>query len=86
MINWLKGAFEWHDNGASARKLTAFTMAACLVLIDVNWIRHAYSREDFSQLMEMVWAHIIFISLLLGIKTIDKLIEFKFGGKKDEAK
>ncbi len=83
-IGWFKGAFEWHDNGASARKLTAFTMVACLVLIDFNWVRHAYSKEDFAQLMPMVWAHIFFIGLLLGIKSIDKLIEYKFGGKKHE--
>ena len=68
-IDWIKGSFEHGTHGASARKVTAFAVTACVVFAHVSWIRYSFQKDNFSLLPEILMIDYGFIAVLLGLST-----------------
>jgi hypothetical protein len=69
------------DNGFSARKLTSVITMTCIVLIHVSWLKHAFLREDYEYIIEILTIDEIFVLLLLGIVTMEQISKFRNGQK-----
>lgn len=65
----------------SARKLSAFVAMACAVAAEIVWLKHAYNREDFALLGEVLMIDFFFVSVCLGLTTWEK---FKLKEPKNE--
>ena len=83
-LKWVKSSFDTYSKGASARKLTAFSITACVILIHIMWIRYAYRHEDFQLLPEILIIDYSFIAALLGMTTY-QYIKTKDNGKQDNS-
>jgi nitrogen fixation/metabolism regulation signal transduction histidine kinase len=71
-------------NGFSARKLTSAIAMTCYVLIQVSWLKHAFLREDYEYIIEILVINACFILLLLGIITMEQVISFKKSNTKED--
>jgi len=62
-------SFKMGNAGFSSRKLTAFTIIACIVAAHVKWL----SLGDFSQLGEVFIIDYGFVAALFGMTTYSGL-------------
>jgi len=72
------------NSGFSARKLTAFIGVACYVLIHLSWLKHAFLKEDYEYMIELVVVDALFILLSLGIVTLEQISRLKEGNRGNE--
>lgn len=72
------------NNGFSARKLTAIVVMACFVIVHVSWLKHAFLREKYEYMIEVLIIDSSFVSLLLGIVTVAELIKLKGSNKNND--
>lgn len=73
------------DEGFSARKLTSIVVMCCIVLIHASWLKHAFLREDYEYIIEILVIDSTFVLLLLGIVTMEQITRFKEGTQKKES-
>lgn len=72
--DFLKSFYNKFEEGMSARKLTAFTLMACIVYGHLRFV-------DVTVIVEVLIIDLSAVALLLGIVTVQNLIEFKTGIK-----
>jgi hypothetical protein len=66
VIDWLKGSFDTSDAGASAKKLTSFTIVILMV-----WLHVKFATADNA--IEFLITDGSLVLALLGVATWDKL-------------
>lgn len=66
----LLASFENSPSGLSARKLSAFVLMVCVV-----WLHYKY--VDISVVVEVIVTDLCFVLLLLGIITVQNIIELR---------
>lgn len=82
IIQKLLSAFDTHSKGFSARKLSAFAIMACVVLMHVVWLKYAFRTEKFDLLEGILLIDYAFIGTCLGMTTYETVK--KLNTKKDE--
>jgi len=70
---WIKSSWEYTTKGASARKLTAFSITSCVISMHAVWVAHAFSKEDFTLMVSILYADYAFVGALLGMTTYQYL-------------
>lgn len=84
IARWIKSSWEHTTKGASARKLTAFSITSCVVSMHAMWVSHAYSKEDFSLMVSILYADYAFVAALLGMTTYQYLKQNNKGDDKEQ--
>ena len=84
-LKWVKSSFDTYSKGASARKLTAFSITACVLLMHIMWLRYAYRHENFALLPEILIIDYSFIAALLGMTTYQYIKTKENGTKTDNS-
>lgn len=76
------------NSGFSARKLTSIIVIVCIVLVHASWLKHAFLREDYEYMIDILVIDSVFVLLLLGIVTLEQVKNFKVlnSSKKKESK
>jgi len=79
----LIGSLDNNKNtGFSARKITVLVVMVCVIFVHASWLKHAFLREDYEFIIEILTIDSLFVLLLLGIVTIEQISKLK-NGKKD---
>lgn len=71
------------NTGFSARKITVLIIVICIILIHLSWLKHAFLREDYKFIVEILSIDSLFVLLLLGIVTIEQISKLKNGNKNE---
>lgn len=71
------------NTGFSARKITVLIIVICIILIHLSWLKHAFLREDYKFIVEILSIDSLFVLLLLGIVTIEQIAKLKNGNKNE---
>ena len=74
------------NSGFSARKISVLVIMVCIILIHLSWLKHAFLREDYKFIIEILTIDSLFVLLLLGIVTIEQISKLKNGSKPKEEK
>lgn len=78
----IQGAFDTQaGNGFSARKLSAFVIIVCILASHFSWLKHAYTKEDYTLLTEVLFIDYGFIAALLGMTTYEGITRKKLETK-----
>lgn len=74
------------NSGFSARKISVLVVMVCVIFVHASWLKHAFLREDYEYIIEILVIDSLFVLLLLGIVTIEQISKLKNGSKttKDE--
>lgn len=81
----IESAFDNHSkHGFSARKLTSFAIIVCVVMAHFSWLKHAYTKEDYNLLSEVLFIDYGFIAALLGMTTYSSITEKRLQTNKTE--
>jgi nitrogen fixation/metabolism regulation signal transduction histidine kinase len=72
------------NSGFSARKISVLVIMVCIILIHLSWLKHAFLREDYKFIIEILTIDSLFVLLLLGIVTIEQINKLKNGSKPKE--
>lgn len=65
LIDWIKGAFEANNSGASARKLSAFVIILMVVITHIKW----FKSSQWEYLTIVLGLDYTFILVCLGLAT-----------------
>lgn len=65
------------DGQPSARKLSSFVTMILIVFVHIWWLRHAYLREDFNLLAEILIIDFSATGAFLGLKTWEDVMKHK---------
>lgn len=71
------------NTGFSARKITVLVVMFMIILIHLSWLKHAFLREDYKFIVEILSIDSLFVLLLLGIVTIEQVAKLKSGNKNE---
>jgi|6_EtaG_2_1085325.scaffolds.fasta_scaffold327604_2 nitrogen fixation/metabolism regulation signal transduction histidine kinase len=71
------------NTGFSARKITVLIIVICIILIHLSWLKHAFLREDYKFIVEILSIDSLFVLLLLGIVTLEQISKLKNGNKNE---
>lgn len=74
------------NTGFSARKISVLVVMICIILIHLSWLKHAFLREDYEYIIEILTIDSLFVLLLLGIVTMEQVTKLKNGTKVKEIK
>ena len=74
------------NTGFSARKISVLVVMICIILIHLSWLKHAFLREDYEYIIEILTIDSLFVLLLLGIVTMEQVTKLKNGTKIKEVK
>jgi hypothetical protein len=69
------------NKGFSARKISVLVIMVCFILIHFSWLKHAFLREDYKFIIEILTIDSLFVLLLLGIVTLEQVSKLKNGNK-----
>ena len=69
------------NNGFSARKISVLVVMVCIIFVHASWLKHAFLREDYEYIIEILVIDSLFVLLLLGIVTIEQISKLKNGSK-----
>jgi nitrogen fixation/metabolism regulation signal transduction histidine kinase len=69
------------NSGFSARKITVLVVVVCIIFIHASWLKHAFLRENYEYIIEILSIDSLFVLLLLGIVTIEQVSKLKNGNK-----
>jgi hypothetical protein len=61
------------NKGFSARKISVLVMMVMNILIHLSWLKHAFLREDYEYIIEILTIDSLFVLLLLGIVTMEQI-------------
>ena len=53
------------NSGFSARKITVLVVVVCIVFIHASWLKHAFLRENYKYIVEILVIDSLFVLLLL---------------------
>ncbi len=73
------------NSGFSARKISVLVIMVMVILIHISWLKHAFLREDYKYIIEILSIDSLFVLLLLGIVTIEQINKLKGLKDKDKA-
>jgi nitrogen fixation/metabolism regulation signal transduction histidine kinase len=73
------------NSGFSARKISVLVIMVCIILIHLSWLKHAFLREDYEYIIEILSIDSLFVLLLLGIVTMEQITKLK-GSRTTEIK
>jgi hypothetical protein len=73
IIEYFMSAFDTHSKGASARKVSAFSIMLCIVVAHAAWIKKCFMENDFSLLTTVLTIDYAFVGGLLGLTTYEKI-------------
>lgn len=73
IVNWFASSVDNHTAGPSGRKLTAITIMALIIHGHLKYV-------DSKNFYDVLIVYVVFVSVLLGIVTIEQIIKF-FGDK-----
>ncbi len=73
------------NSGFSARKISVLVVMIMVILIHISWLKHAFLREDYKYIIEILSIDSLFVLLLLGIVTIEQINKLKGLKDKDKA-
>jgi len=79
ILNNVMNSLNTSKAGWSARKLTAFSVMACVIMAHGAWLKTCFFSEDFSLLSEVLIIDYSFVAALLGMTTYQNI-------KQDEKK
>ena len=65
------------NSGFSARKISVLVIMVCIIFIHLSWLKHAFLREDYEYIIEILSIDSLFVLLLLGIVTIEQISKLK---------
>jgi len=74
------------NSGFSARKISVLVIMIMVILIHISWLKHAFLREDYEYIIEILSIDSLFVLLLLGIVTIEQINKLKGLKKTNEEK
>ena len=74
------------NKGFSARKISVLVIMVCIILIHISWLKHAFLREDYKYIIEILTIDSLFVLLLLGIVTMEQVTKLRNGSKPKEVK
>jgi len=74
------------NSGFSARKISVLLIMVLIMLIHISWLKHAFLREDYKYIIEILSIDSLFVLLLLGIVTIEQINKLKGLKKTNEEK
>jgi len=74
------------NSGFSARKISVLVIMIMVILIHISWLKHAFLREDYKFIVEILSIDSLFVLLLLGIVTIEQINKLKGLKKTNEEK
>ncbi len=74
------------NSGFSARKISVLVVMIMVILIHISWLKHAFLREDYKYIIEILSIDSLFVLLLLGIVTIEQINKLKGLKKTNEEK
>lgn len=74
------------NSGFSARKISVLVIMIMVILIHISWLKHAFLREDYKYIIEILSIDSLFVLLLLGIVTIEQINKLKGLKKTNEEK
>lgn len=87
IFNEILGSLKTDTNNYSARKLAAFTIIILIIICHTRWIKSEFkSNGDFALLPEILIIDFSFISIALGLTTVEQIIKLKNGGGDDKTK
>ena len=72
------------NSGFSARKISVLVIMICVIFIHLSWLKHAFLREDYEYIIEILTIDSLFVLLLLGIVTMEQITNLKNGSKTKE--
>lgn len=72
------------NKGFSARKISVLVVMVCVIFIHLSWLKHAFLREDYEYIIEILTIDSLFVLLLLGIVTMEQITNLKNGSKTKE--
>ena len=72
------------NKGFSARKISVLVVMICVIFIHLSWLKHAFLREDYDYIIEILTIDSLFVLLLLGIVTMEQITKLKNGSKPKE--
>ena len=85
LYNGVIGSLDNKKNsGFSARKISVLVIMVCIILIHLSWLKHAFLREDYEYIIEILSIDSLFVLLLLGIVTMEQITKLK--GSRTEIK
>jgi nitrogen fixation/metabolism regulation signal transduction histidine kinase len=65
------------NTGFSARKISVLVVMICIILIHLSWLKHAFLREDYKYMIQILCIDSLFVLLLLGIVTLEQISKLK---------
>ena len=65
------------NSGFSAKKISVLVIMVCIILIHLSWLKHAFLREDYEYIVEILSIDSLFVLLLLGIVTMEQITKLK---------
>lgn len=74
------------NSGFSARKISVLVIMIMVILIHISWLKHAFLREDYEYIIEILSIDSLFVLLLLGIVTLEQINKLKGLKKTNEEK
>ena len=74
------------NSGFSARKISVLVIMIMVILIHISWLKHAFLREDYKYIIEILSIDSLFVLLLLGIVTLEQINKLKGLKKTNEEK
>jgi nitrogen fixation/metabolism regulation signal transduction histidine kinase len=84
IYNGIIGSLDNKKNsGFSARKISVLVVMVCVIFIHASWLKHAFSKEDYEFIIEILTIDSLFVLLLLGIVTIEQVTKLKNGDKSE---
>lgn len=72
-ITKLMKSFGVHEDGFSARKMTAFVVTLLIVYTHYKWLKSCYGNKDFSLLPQVLMIDFTALLALLGLTTWEKI-------------
>ena len=82
MYNPLKNfsdSLKNNEEGWSGRKLTAFTLTACIVTLHIFYFMYALMFKDFSLFTTVLIIDLVGVAFFRGLVTVANIIELKNG-------
>jgi len=73
VIEYFISAFDTYSKGASARKVSAFSIMLCIIVAHAAWIKKCFMENDFSLLTTVLTIDYAFVGTLLGLTTYEKI-------------
>jgi hypothetical protein len=74
LVRKILGSFDTvTKNAFSARKLTALSIMICVIVAHIAWLKHAFVKEDFMLLAEVLMIDYGMIALCLGMTTYEAI-------------